>query len=253
MVWCNSSYTFYTVLRVPVAAGEQCEYWEHWVSAAVWLLSSAPCLGHSTTDSLPCMASPQPLVSLSFEPLWVTWGCVCRFAVWGSGVVSRPTKKTCTPHPSITARHQSHPSPQESLLGAPCQGSGCRCQQTPPAMVTVLNSPIVGSVADPALRELQTVGTPVSPAPSGPECGWQSRDLALLTFCHSCTLQHVQRALSLCGFISLPSSLAAPYISHTCICFFCPFFTSETNPRWVPAGAASGNPRKYNCMQIRAP
>lgn len=119
MVWCNSSYTFYAVLRVPVAAGEeQWEYWEHWVSAAVWLLSSAPCLGHSATDSLPCMSSPQPLVSLSFEPLWVTWGCVCRFAVWGSGVVSQPTKKTCTPHPSITAHVTSHtPAHRRVCLG----------------------------------------------------------------------------------------------------------------------------------------
>lgn len=59
-------------------------------------------------------------------------------------------------------------------------------------MVTVLSSPTVGSVADPALGELQTLQTPVSPAPSGPECDWQSRDLALRTFCHSCMLQHVQ-------------------------------------------------------------
>lgn len=59
-------------------------------------------------------------------------------------------------------------------------------------MVTVPSSPTVGTVADPALRELQTVETLVSPAPSGPESAWQSRDLALLTFCHSCMLQHVQ-------------------------------------------------------------
>lgn len=48
------SYTSYTVLRAPMAAGgEQWEYWEHWVSAALWLLSSAPWLGHRGTDCLP--------------------------------------------------------------------------------------------------------------------------------------------------------------------------------------------------------
>lgn len=70
--------------RVPVASGEeQWEYWECWVSAAVWLLSLLPALGTAGLTPFPCISSAQPLVSLSFEPLWVIWGCICRFAVWG--------------------------------------------------------------------------------------------------------------------------------------------------------------------------
>lgn len=66
-----------------MAAGEeQWEYWEHWVSAAVWLLSCAAWLAHSRTGCLPMHSSPQPLVSLSFEPPGVVWGCICGFAVW---------------------------------------------------------------------------------------------------------------------------------------------------------------------------
>lgn len=39
----------------------------------------------------------------------------------------------------------------------------------PPAMKTVLDSPAKGSMAGPALRELQRVQAAVTPAPSSPE------------------------------------------------------------------------------------
>lgn len=164
MPWSGATpalgYAPHPVLAVSAAASEeQWECWEHWVSAAGWLLFSTPWPGHAQgwLPSHACLHCSQsvPRRTSSLEPLQRHLGV--RLSVCCLGMrrclpssQKRPELLTL---PNL-ARHQdglsagaaapraeSHPSPQQRLSGTRLAmtqpGHGCPCCSQGPGRLPV--------------------------------------------------------------------------------------------------------------------